>query len=106
MSSEEATQIALDRGLARLQATAAAVAAPARGVVTAAEFHASLPPDAMVWLTFSNSAYLHFAYNFYLSTAAVGRAAQLAVAALDRRSLQSWASLGVPVLNFRWAAPY
>lgn len=91
LSSEEATQIALDRGLARVQATAAAVATPIRGVVTAAELHASLAPDAIVWLTFSNAAYLHFAQNFYLSAAAVGRAAQLAVAALDPASLQSWA---------------
>jgi len=162
LSSEEATQIALDKGTARVRAAAAAVASPVHGVVTAAELHAALGSDAVVWLTFSNAAYLHFAQvcgahmlgletslpesnygrlvrlllssvhrtaalvvlsmsasvsfnvelrlgstrflcvpqNFYLSTAAVGRAPQLAVAALDASSLESWASLGVPVLNF------
>eukprot|EP00967_Tisochrysis_lutea_P035628 scaffold42728_cov27-Tisochrysis_lutea.AAC.2 len=101
LSSEEATKIALERGLARVLATAVAVSSPLRGVVDAAQLHASLAPDAIVWLTFSNAAYLHFAQNFYLSTAAVSRAAQLAIAALDPSSLQSWVSLGVPVLNFR-----
>jgi len=100
LSSEEATRIALEKGSQRVRAAAAAVSSPVRGVVTAEALDAVLPKGAIVWLTFSNAAYLHFAQNFYLSCAAVGRAHQLAIAALDPPSLSSWAGLGVPVLNF------
>ena len=70
------------------------------GVVTAAEVDAKLPPGAIVWITFSNHAYLHFAQNWYLSVKAINRHGQVVVAALDPESLAAWVEIAVPTLDF------
>ena len=59
-----------------------------------------LPADSIVWLTFSNTAYLHFAQNWFLSVKDIGRHEQVVIAALDPQSLETWIGLGLPVLNY------
>ena len=69
-------------------------------VLTAERINALLPPGAVVWLTFSNYAYLHFAQNWWSQVRSIGRAPQVVVAALDKQTLQAWRELRVHVLDF------
>lgn len=69
-------------------------------VLTADRIHELLPPGAIVWLTFSNYAYLHFAQNWWSQVRSIGRHHQVVVAALDPQTLLAWRELRVHVLDF------
>lgn len=69
-------------------------------VLTADRIHALLPPDSVVYLTFCNYAYLHFAQNWWSQVRSIGRHDQVVVAALDAQTLQAWRELRVHVLDF------
>ena len=93
LSSKEAMEVALGGGIAPEPGSGL-------GAVTTPEaFHTTLPRGEIVWLTFSNHAYLHFAQNWYAQVRWVGRHKHVIVAALDPPTLQAWRELRVPVLD-------